>query len=68
MVKWRLLVFTNILILELHRLTPELGSNQARILKELQEIRIMQAQLSLKQVSLGSEKMMYGPFPPYFIV
>jgi len=34
------------------------GSNQARVLKEFQDIRISQAQLSMRQVSMGSEKMM----------
>eukprot|EP01111_Echinosteliopsis_oligospora_P011558 TRINITY_DN3844_c0_g1_i1.p1 TRINITY_DN3844_c0_g1~~TRINITY_DN3844_c0_g1_i1.p1 ORF type:complete len:114 (-),score=24.44 TRINITY_DN3844_c0_g1_i1:8-349(-) len=36
------------------------GVNQAKILKEFQEIRIMQAQLSMKQVAMGSERVIQG--------
>eukprot|EP01132_Coremiostelium_polycephalum_P005030 gene5030-6260_t len=33
------------------------GINQQKILKEFQEIRKLQAQLSMKQVSIGSERI-----------
>ncbi|GAM20624.1 hypothetical protein SAMD00019534_037990, partial [Acytostelium subglobosum LB1] len=35
------------------------GLNQQRILKEFQEIRKQQAQLSVKQVSIGSERIKF---------